>query len=140
MDLDQSSANSNMGSAFCVGSTTSSTTKSTAPGHGWTVKGITFETRASVKKAAKYDGLKLGQWVNQVLQREAVAVLTKAKALPVPQEVVHNEKHYQDLENKIDALQILVEKALLGGGAVAKQSKVKKAKNGKGKKRKGKNK
>lgn len=48
--------------------------KGTTLQYGWTIKGIQHETKAAAKKAAKLKQLRMGQWVNDVLHREALAV------------------------------------------------------------------
>ena len=82
--------------------------------------------------AAKSQGMKMGQWINHVLHREATVVLKSKEALPPKQEVVPADHRYDSLEKKFDSLQSLVEKALLskieGKGKKGKKSKKSKKK------------
>jgi hypothetical protein len=56
----------------------SSTTKIPA----WQVKGVTFETRTAVKKAARMSGMTMGEWVNDRLHTAAVSTITGKANLP----------------------------------------------------------
>jgi len=56
----------------------SSTTKIPA----WQVKGVTFETRTAVKKAARMSGMTIGEWVNDRLHAAAVSTITGKANLP----------------------------------------------------------
>ena len=71
----------------------------------------------------------MGQWINQVLHREATVVLKSKEALPPNQEVVPADNRYDSLEKKFDYLQSLVEKALLSKNN-GKSKKGKKSKKG----------
>jgi len=57
---------------------TTSTTKIPA----WQVKGVTFETRTAVKKAARMSGMTMGEWVNDRLHAAAVSTITGKANLP----------------------------------------------------------
>jgi hypothetical protein len=127
MDFDQSSTITDNSTTHQSFSTTTKTNSTTSP---WSVKGITFETRASVKRASKISNMKMGAWINQILHREATVVLKSKEALPPNQEVVPADNRYDSLEKKFDSLQSLVEKALLSKneGKSKKGKKSKKAK------------
>jgi len=55
-----------------------STTKISA----WQVKGVTFETRTAVKKAARMSGMTMGEWVNDRLHVAAVSTISGKANLP----------------------------------------------------------
>lgn len=48
----------------------------------WQVKGVSYETREAVRRAAKRAGLPIGEWVNQTLHRAATEELTGSRNLP----------------------------------------------------------
>ena len=50
----------------------------------WQVKGVTPETRAAVKAAARRAGTTIGAWTNEALHRAATAELTGDRGLPAP--------------------------------------------------------
>ena len=50
----------------------------------WNVKGVTPETRAAVKAAARRAGTTIGAWTNEALHRAATAELTGNAGLPAP--------------------------------------------------------
>ena len=50
----------------------------------WQVKGVTPETRAAVKAAARRAGKTIGAWTNEALRRAATAELTSDAGLPAP--------------------------------------------------------
>ena len=50
----------------------------------WQVKGVTPETRAAVRAAARRAGTTIGAWTNEALHRAATAELTGDTGLPAP--------------------------------------------------------
>ena len=50
----------------------------------WNVKGVTPETRAAVRAAARRAGTTIGAWTNEALHRAATAELTGNAGLPAP--------------------------------------------------------
>lgn len=67
----------------------------------WQVKGVTPETRESVRRAARKAGLPIGEWVNQVLHRAAVEALTGQEQLPAKR----LEDQLAEISGKLDDLQ-----------------------------------
>lgn len=66
----------------------------------WQIKGIEPETRAAVREAARRAGVSIGAWTNEVLHREAVAVLTGDRNLPAPA----IEDQLAELARRVDRL------------------------------------
>lgn len=101
----------------------------TTPAYGWSIKGITFETKGQVKRAAKLVGKPIGIWVNDVLQRAAIETIKSASAPPAP---IHTAKAESTaLEAKVDQLALLVQSLL--PTPKAEKSKGKSGGKGKGK-------
>jgi hypothetical protein len=102
-----------------------------SPTYGWSIKGITFETKAHVKRAAKLVQKPIGIWVNDVLHRAAIETIKSASAPPA--EIY--QKPSQDLEHKVDKLADLVQALLEDRQGGKQKEKTKgKFKAGKGKK------
>lgn len=57
-------------------------TTSTTTIPAWQVKGVTFETRAVVKKAARMSGMTMGELVNDRLHAAAVSTISGKANLP----------------------------------------------------------
>lgn len=66
----------------------------------WTVRGVTPETRAAAKKAARRAGMSLGAWVDETLRREA----TDGLKGNLPAQLV--EDQLAQITAKLDALAI----------------------------------
>ena len=70
----------------------------------WQVKGVTPETRAAVKAAARQAGRTIGAWTNEVLHRAATAELTGDARLPVSrieEQVAAIERRLDDLSRPL---------------------------------------
>jgi hypothetical protein len=104
-----------------------STGSGTTPTYGWSIKGITFETKGQVKRAAKLVSKPIGIWVNDVLQRAAIETIKSASAPPAP---IHTANTESALEAKVDQLALLVQSLL---PTPKSKGKSKSGKSGKGK-------
>ena len=66
----------------------------------WQVKGVTPETRAAVKAAARKAGKTIGAWTNEALHRAATAELTGDAGLPAPR----IDEQLEAIERRLDDL------------------------------------
>lgn len=66
----------------------------------WQVKGVTPETRAAVKAAARRAGQTIGVWTNEALHRAATAELTDNAELPAPR----LDEQLEAIERRLDDL------------------------------------
>ena len=66
----------------------------------WQVKGVTPETRAAVKAAARRAGTTIGAWTNETLHRAATAELTGNTGLPAPR----IDEQLEAIERRLDDL------------------------------------
>ncbi len=66
----------------------------------WQVKGVTPETRAAVKAAARRAGQTIGAWTNEALHRAATAELTGNAGLPAPR----IDEQLEAIERRLDEL------------------------------------
>lgn len=85
----------------------------------WTIRGVNNETRTAVKKAAKKDGLTVGEWVDRTLLDAAKSTLGtdgKPKDVgPTIEEMMSDfMKNYaasqQDQESRMNAIQTEIDK------------------------------
>ena len=66
----------------------------------WQVKGVSFETREAVKKAARKSGRTIGQWTNEALHKAAIETITGQQTLPA-----HRlEKQLSEISDKLDTI------------------------------------
>lgn len=73
----------------------------TARNQAWQVKGVSHETREAIGRAARKEGMTIGQWVDETLHREAVATIT-GKAQNLPMETL--EKQFAEINTKLDQM------------------------------------
>ena len=66
----------------------------------WQVKGVTPETRAAVRAAARRAGTTIGAWTNEALHRAATAELTGDARLPAPR----IDEQLAAIERRLDGL------------------------------------
>lgn len=66
----------------------------------WQVKGVTPETRAAVRAAARRAGTTIGAWTNEALHRAATAELTGNAGPPAPR----IDEQLEAIERRLDDL------------------------------------
>ena len=66
----------------------------------WQVKGVTPETRAAVRAAARRAGTTIGAWTNEALHRAATAELTGDTGLPA----LRIDEQLEAIERRLDDL------------------------------------
>lgn len=69
----------------------------------WSIRGVSAETRAAVKKAARRRGLTLGAWIEEELRRAATETLSQA--VPATSEGQGTSEAMKAILERLEALE-----------------------------------